>query len=109
VAGHPLTRVVVLGATGSIGRQTLDVAGRLGIPIAGLAAGGLTDAIITLAHRYPDAAVAVARPPDGPIEAGLAHAKTMRDVFWWLFGTAQHERPVMGAEESRAMTWTANA
>jgi 1-deoxy-D-xylulose-5-phosphate reductoisomerase len=72
VAGHPLTRVVVLGATGSIGRQTLDVAGRLGIPIVGLAAGGLTDAIITLAHRYPDAAVAVARPPDGPIEAALA-------------------------------------
>jgi len=71
VAGHPLTRVVVLGATGSIGRQTLDVAGRLDIPVAGLAAGGLTDAIVALAGRYPDAAVAVARPPTGPIDAEL--------------------------------------
>jgi 1-deoxy-D-xylulose-5-phosphate reductoisomerase len=71
VAGHPLTPVVVLGATGSIGRQTLDVTDRLGIPVAGLAVGSLTESILTLARRYPDAAIAVARPPDDRIEPAV--------------------------------------
>ncbi|MEX0946069.1 MAG: 1-deoxy-D-xylulose-5-phosphate reductoisomerase [Acidimicrobiia bacterium] len=52
--------VVVLGATGSIGRQTLDVATRLGLSIAGLAAGRPSAEFVALAHGYPDAALAVA-------------------------------------------------
>jgi 1-deoxy-D-xylulose-5-phosphate reductoisomerase len=51
---------VVLGATGSIGRQTLDVATGLGLSIAGLAAGRPSAEFVALAHGYPDAALAVA-------------------------------------------------
>lgn len=71
VDGSALNPVVVLGATGSIGTQALDVADRLGHPVAALGAGRLTDAIIDLAARYPDAAVAVAAEPSGPIAAEL--------------------------------------
>lgn len=71
MAGSSLNAIVVLGATGSIGRQTLDVADRLDRVIAGLAAGSLSDDIIDLADRYPDARVAVAHQPDGPIDPAL--------------------------------------
>jgi len=71
VARNPLTSTVVLGATGSIGRQTLEVADHLGRPIVGLASGTLSEDIIGLARRYPDAAVAVARAPDRSIDASL--------------------------------------
>lgn len=71
MAGPTLTPIVVLGATGSIGRQTLDVAGRLDRAVVGLAAGSLSDEIIDLAGQYPDARVAVAHVPDRPIEAAL--------------------------------------
>ena len=58
--------VVVLGATGSIGRQTLEVADRLGVRVAGLAARRAGDHLARLADRYPRAAVvAVAPDPDG--------------------------------------------
>jgi 1-deoxy-D-xylulose-5-phosphate reductoisomerase len=52
--------VVVLGATGSVGRQTLDVAEHLGIPVLGLASGGPSSGIADLASRFPDARVAIA-------------------------------------------------
>lgn len=52
--------VVVLGATGSIGTQTLEVAGNLGIPVAALASGRPSDELATLARRYPEAEVIVA-------------------------------------------------
>jgi 1-deoxy-D-xylulose-5-phosphate reductoisomerase len=71
VAGSALNPIVVLGATGSIGRQTLDVANRLDRTILGLAAGSLSDEIIELADRYPDASVAVARPPDRSVEPAI--------------------------------------
>lgn len=51
---------MVLGATGSIGRQTLDVASRLGLSVAGLAAGRPSAEFVALALGYPDAALAVA-------------------------------------------------
>lgn len=51
--------VVVLGATGSIGTQTLEVADHLGIQIAGLAARNPSEAFAELVARYPDAAVVV--------------------------------------------------
>jgi len=52
--------VVVLGATGSIGRQTLEVASRLGLPVVGLAAGRPSVEFVGLARQFPDAALAVA-------------------------------------------------
>ncbi|MGB7860408.1 MAG: 1-deoxy-D-xylulose-5-phosphate reductoisomerase [Acidimicrobiia bacterium] len=52
--------VVVLGATGSIGTQTLQVATSLGIQIAGLAARRPSPEFATIVGRHPDAAVAVA-------------------------------------------------
>ncbi|GMQ86311.1 MAG: 1-deoxy-D-xylulose-5-phosphate reductoisomerase [Acidimicrobiia bacterium] len=66
MARSDLRPVVVLGATGSIGAQTLDVADRLGFPVVGLAAGHRSAALDDLADRYPDARVAVAAA-DGDI------------------------------------------
>jgi 1-deoxy-D-xylulose-5-phosphate reductoisomerase len=55
---------VVLGATGSIGTQTLEVADRLSIPIEGLAARRPSPELLRLAEARPAAAVAVADPGD---------------------------------------------
>ena len=63
--------VVVLGATGSIGRQSLEVASRLDIPVAGLAASRPSQEFVDLARQYPDAALAVA----GGSSAELAEAR----------------------------------
>ncbi|MFZ0012636.1 MAG: 1-deoxy-D-xylulose-5-phosphate reductoisomerase [Acidimicrobiia bacterium] len=54
---HPL---VVLGATGSIGTQTLEVADTLSLPVAAVAARRPGPDLADIAHRYPDAVVAVA-------------------------------------------------
>jgi 1-deoxy-D-xylulose-5-phosphate reductoisomerase len=54
------TPVVVLGATGSIGTQTLEVADNLGIPVAALVSRRPSDGLAALARRYPDADVIVA-------------------------------------------------
>lgn len=54
--------LIVLGATGSIGRQALDVAQRLDVPVAGLAARRGSDALAVLATTYPEAQIAVAAP-----------------------------------------------
>jgi len=71
VAGTALNPVVVLGATGSIGRQTLEVADNLRRPVVGLAAGTLSPEIVGLAGQFPDAAVAVAEFPTRGIDAAL--------------------------------------
>ncbi|MGH8912836.1 MAG: 1-deoxy-D-xylulose-5-phosphate reductoisomerase [Acidimicrobiia bacterium] len=60
--------IVVLGATGSIGRQTLDVAKHLGATVAGLAARRPSPAFADLVSRYPEAVVAVAE--GGQVERG---------------------------------------
>jgi 1-deoxy-D-xylulose-5-phosphate reductoisomerase len=52
--------VVVLGATGSIGTQTLEVADLLEIPVVALVSRRPSEALQALAHRYPDAEVVVA-------------------------------------------------
>jgi 1-deoxy-D-xylulose-5-phosphate reductoisomerase len=66
--GRPaLNPVVVLGATGSIGTQTLEVADRLSLAVAGIAAGSVSDPLVAIARRYPDAQIAVANPPVGPV------------------------------------------
>ncbi len=59
-----LRALVVLGVTGSIGRQTLDVARRLGFEVIGLAARRGTAEMIDLARQWPDASVAVFDPTD---------------------------------------------
>lgn len=51
--------MVVLGATGSIGTQTLEVADHLGIDVVGLAARNPSAAFAEVVSRYPDAGVAV--------------------------------------------------
>ncbi len=59
-----MTRLVLLGATGSIGSQTLEVAQRLGMEPAALASGRGEDDFRTIARRFPDADLAVANPSD---------------------------------------------
>lgn len=58
----PLNPIVVFGATGSIGRQTLDVARSLSIPVAALAARSGSDELLELAREFPDAAIGVTAP-----------------------------------------------
>lgn len=53
-------RVVILGATGSIGSQTLDVVRHLGMEVAGLATRTPSDALVAAAVEHPDATIAVA-------------------------------------------------
>ncbi|MGI9649361.1 MAG: 1-deoxy-D-xylulose-5-phosphate reductoisomerase [Acidimicrobiia bacterium] len=60
--GAAVNPLVVLGATGSIGRQTLEVADRLEIPVAAVAARRGSDELLQLALQYPEADVAVAAP-----------------------------------------------
>jgi len=57
-----LKPLCVLGATGSIGKQALDVADHLGIPIVGIAAGRGSDELLTVARRYPRARVVASHP-----------------------------------------------
>ncbi|HWP79877.1 MAG TPA: 1-deoxy-D-xylulose-5-phosphate reductoisomerase [Candidatus Acidoferrum sp.] len=52
--------ISILGSTGSIGRQTIEVAGELGVKIAGLAAGGSTDVIERQARACRPQLVAMA-------------------------------------------------
>lgn len=47
--------VVVLGATGSIGMQTLEVVASLGLEVAGVAARGPSEALADVARSHPDA------------------------------------------------------
>ncbi len=54
--------LVILGATGSIGTQTFDVAHQLGVPVLAIAARSGSDQLHSLATGWPDARVAVASP-----------------------------------------------
>jgi len=68
VDGAPHLRpLTILGVTGSIGRQTLEVAATLRIPVAGIAAGRGSDELLGIAHALGGAAVVVANPT--PAEA----------------------------------------
>ena len=62
--------LVVLGATGSIGRQTLDVARRLGVDVYALAARRGSDELAALADDWPDAQI-IASAPTGEERAAL--------------------------------------
>jgi 1-deoxy-D-xylulose-5-phosphate reductoisomerase len=54
----------VLGVTGSIGLQTLDVARQLDFEVVGMAARRGSSEMIDLARQWPDASVAVSEPSD---------------------------------------------
>ena len=54
--------LVVLGVTGSIGRQSLDVAKELDVPIGGVAASRGSASLLDIALEWPEARVAVANP-----------------------------------------------
>lgn len=54
--------VVVLGVTGSIGRQTLAVADHLGLQVTAIAARRGSDELLEIALARPDAVVGVAAP-----------------------------------------------
>lgn len=60
--------LVVLGATGSIGLQTLEVAARHELEVAAVAAGRGSSELLEIGRRYPDALVVVARPHAGERE-----------------------------------------
>ncbi|MCL1593026.1 MAG: 1-deoxy-D-xylulose-5-phosphate reductoisomerase [Actinomycetia bacterium] len=59
---HPLKPLVVLGATGSIGTQTLQVADRLNAKVAAIAAKRGSEKLVGIALRYPNAIVCVTEP-----------------------------------------------
>ncbi|MEN8238632.1 MAG: 1-deoxy-D-xylulose-5-phosphate reductoisomerase, partial [Actinomycetota bacterium] len=59
---HSLRPLVVLGATGSIGGQTLEVADRLNIPVFAVAGRRASDELLEIASRYPETVVCVTDP-----------------------------------------------
>jgi 1-deoxy-D-xylulose-5-phosphate reductoisomerase len=62
----------ILGVTGSIGEQTMDVAERLGIPVIGIAAKRGSEALLASARRVPHARVVAVAPTHDE----MAHLKT---------------------------------
>ncbi len=65
VGRYSLNPLVVLGATGSIGRQTLEVADGLGTPVIAVAARRASRDLLEIAGRYRDAVVCVTDPGEG--------------------------------------------
>lgn len=57
-----MTAVVVLGATGSIGTQALEVADRLGLSVEAVAARRGSDRLARIAEAHPDCLVGVTAP-----------------------------------------------
>jgi len=71
VAG--LNPLVVLGVTGSIGRQALDVADSLGIEVRAIAARRGSDELLAAADRHPGALVGVSAPTQHERERVTRH------------------------------------
>jgi 1-deoxy-D-xylulose-5-phosphate reductoisomerase len=94
--GH-LKPLTILGVTGSIGRQTLDVAESLKIPVEAIAANRGSDNLLLAARRHPDARVVVVGPTDDERErcfAALGARVTFgRDALLEMAG--QSERVVV--------------
>lgn len=57
-----LKPLIVLGATGSIGTQAIEVAAHLGIEVAGIAVRSGSEGLMSLATRMPEASIVVAEP-----------------------------------------------
>ncbi len=64
LGGTALNPLVILGATGSIGRQTVDVAHRVDAPIVALAGSSASDLLLEFGVAHPDAIICVADPQD---------------------------------------------
>jgi 1-deoxy-D-xylulose-5-phosphate reductoisomerase len=64
VDGAAVNPLVILGATGSIGKQTLEVAERLEIPVDAVAARRGSNELLGIAAAHPDARVGVAAPTE---------------------------------------------
>ena len=60
----PLRPLVILGATGSIGRQTVEVADRVEAPVVALAARSPSKDLLDLGLDHPDTIVCVVEPGD---------------------------------------------
>ncbi len=83
-----LRPLVVLGATGSIGVQTLDVARRLGLEVVGIAARRASPQLLAIAADWPAAHVVAAAPEPGEAAAfeealggrGAVGADALRDL-----------------------------
>ena len=75
--------LIVLGATGSIGTQTLEVAGHAQIPVAAVAAGSGSEALFQIGIDWPESLIGIATPTDAE-----------RDRFTSAFGN----RATFGAE-----------
>jgi 1-deoxy-D-xylulose-5-phosphate reductoisomerase len=62
---HPLNPLVILGATGSIGTQTLHVASRMDVPVVAIAANRASDELFEIALAHPEAMICVSAPGEG--------------------------------------------
>ena len=72
----PPRRIAVLGSTGSIGRQTLEVADWLGAEVTALAAGRDVDGLLAQVERFRPALVSCAPEVADRVRAGLpAHTR----------------------------------
>lgn len=81
VGRDPLNPLVILGATGSIGSQTLEVAEQLDVPVIAIAANRASDGLFGVAASLPDAMVCIADPGEG------------RERFERAFGKRAHFGP----------------
>ena len=122
---EPPTNIALLGSTGSIGRQTLDVVSRLGgrLRVVGLAAGRGRDTLLAQAQALAepplllalaDEAVAASAPADGPPllagEAGLVELARHPDVDIVVVATTGHAgfAPTLAALEAGKQVALAN-
>ena len=121
----PPTNIALLGSTGSIGRQTLDVVSRLGgrLRVVGLAAGRDRDTLLAQAQALAepplllalaDEAAAASAPADGPRllagEAGLVELARHPDVDIVVVATTGHAgfAPTLAALEAGKQVALAN-
>src|SRR5690606_41640444 len=66
-----MTPLVVLGATGEVGREAHEVARWLEMPVVGLAARRASPDLARLAEEFPEADVVSVEPPSNPGLPGL--------------------------------------
>jgi 1-deoxy-D-xylulose-5-phosphate reductoisomerase len=124
-AQHPVLNVALLGATGSIGTQTLDVVRNLGrhFRVVCMGAGSDRDGLLFLAASLPeppallalaDEEAAASAPHDGPPmlagEAGMVELATHPDVDIVVVATTGHAgfAPTLAALEAGKQVALAN-
>lgn len=78
-------KLAILGSTGSIGKQALEVCKNLNIQVVGLGAGGNIDALEEQARKYGPSVVSVMDPEKGK-ELKIKLQDTSIKVVWGLEG-----------------------